>query len=255
MKWDVNSYQQQHNFVFQYGEAVSSMLQPRAGERILDLGCGSGELTAHIASSGAEVVGLDSSPEMIQAARAAYPEIEWVQASGTDFAFDQPFDAIFSNAALHWMHPPEDVVRCMAKSLKEGGRLIIEMGGQGNIRHLQTAMRNALLTVAGRVVDFERYYPTIGAYSTLLEAHNLSVRSAGLIPRPTVLQNGEHGLADWYRQFDAVALEGLSLELRNGVIEEAENSLRDRLFNEKQWTADYVRLRIAAIKDSSLSLI
>ncbi|HYE71933.1 MAG TPA: class I SAM-dependent methyltransferase, partial [Blastocatellia bacterium] len=122
MKWDSSLYDQKHAYVTKYGEGVLDLLNSQAGERILDVGCGTGHLTKKIAESGAEVVGIDSSAEMIEVARTTYPEINFVVADATDFSFDKPFDAIFSNAALHWVKPPEQAVICMSRALKSGGR-------------------------------------------------------------------------------------------------------------------------------------
>lgn len=139
MKWDSELYNQKHAFVFKYGEDLLALLDARPGERILDVGCGAGQLTAMIAASGADVTGMDSSPEMIATARAAYPEISFVIADASDFSFAEAakvYDAIFSNAALHWVERAEDAIVCMSKALKPGGRFVVEFGGKGNIANI-----------------------------------------------------------------------------------------------------------------------
>jgi trans-aconitate methyltransferase len=118
MKWDSSLYDQKHSFVFKYGEEVLALLNPQRGERILDVGCGTGHLTKLIVEAGAEVVGIDSSPEMIEAARAACPDINFVVADAANFSFTEPFDAVFSNAALHWVTEAEQAVVCIRCSTR-----------------------------------------------------------------------------------------------------------------------------------------
>lgn len=180
MQWDASLYQARHDFVFRYGEDVIELLQPRAGERILDVGCGTGELTARIAASGAQVVGLDSSPEMIAAARGRFSDAaRFVVADAADFAFDAPFDAIFSNAALHWVKDMEGAVVCMARALQPGGRFVVEMGGRGNIARLTAAIDGAVLAVTGAHAEHGRHYPAIGEYAALLEKQASKCRAPG----------------------------------------------------------------------------
>ncbi len=131
--WDANFYENQHNFVWQYGEDLLQLLNPQPGEVILDLGCGTGQLTAKIAQSGAEVIGIDSAVTMIDKARQNYPHLRFDVADACNFVVEQPLDAVFSNAALHWIQPPETAVRCIYQALKPGGRFVAEFGGKGNI--------------------------------------------------------------------------------------------------------------------------
>ncbi len=146
MKWNSSLYEQKHSFVFKYGEEVLALLNPQRGERILDVGCGTGHLTKLIAEAGAEVVGIDSSPEMVEAARVACPDINFVVADAADFSFTEPFDAVFSNAALHWVTEAKQAMVCMAQSLKQGGRFVVELGGKGNL----TAITGLLEKPSGR---------------------------------------------------------------------------------------------------------
>src|SRR5947209_12654662 len=124
--WDANLYDGHHAFVWQQGAALLELLAPRPGERILDLGCGTGHLTAQVAATGAEVVGLDLASTMIDQARRAYPQLRFVAGDARDLAFEQPFDAVLSNAALHWVKPPELVIACVARALRPGGRFVAE---------------------------------------------------------------------------------------------------------------------------------
>jgi trans-aconitate methyltransferase len=134
--WDAKQYQQRHSYVFQYGQAVLDLLAPQKGERILDLGCGSGQLTAAIADAGATVIGIDSSPEMLAEARAHYRAVEFRLGDAADFAMESPVDAVFSNAVLHWVKNAAGAAACIARVLKPSGRFVVEFGGQGTFSQL-----------------------------------------------------------------------------------------------------------------------
>jgi trans-aconitate methyltransferase len=252
MQWDSSLYQAKHDFVFKYGEDLIGLLEPRAGERILDVGCGTGELTARIAASGARATGLDSSVDMIAAARSRFadkaPALEFVVADAADFLFPEPFDAIFSNAALHWVEDVEGAVVCMARALKQGGRFVVEMGGRGNIAKLTSAIDAAMFAVTGTKAVHGRYYPAVGEYSSLLEKHGVEVESAWLFDRPTPLADGEHGLRNWILQFEQAVLKDCTDAQRTAIIAATEDALLDELFSDGRWVADYRRLRIVARK-------
>lgn len=248
MKWDTNLYDQKHSFVTKYGEDLLSLLDAKPGERILDVGCGSGHLTKQIADAGAEVIGLDSSPEMIATAQAAYPAINFIVADASDFSFDKPFDAIFSNAALHWVERAEQAIICMSRALKPGGRFVIEMGGKGNIGGIATALEQAIHQLHGREVKATNYFPAIGEYAALLEKHGIEVVSASLFDRPTKLEGGEDGLQNWIKMFRRELLADLTDTEQNAVFAEVKTALRNKLFNDGNWFADYRRLRITAYK-------
>jgi trans-aconitate 2-methyltransferase len=199
--WDPGLYQDQHSFVWQFGASLISTLHPQPGEHVLDLGCGTGQLTSEIARSGATVTGLDYSADMLAQARKNYPDLTFVLGDAAAFDFPRPFDAIFSNAALHWVKDAEGAVRSIAKALRPGGRFVAEFGGRGNIASVQAALR----AVLGRVADEQSpwYYPSIGEYTPLLERHGLEVRDASLFDRPTPLE-GEEGMENWLRMFHAI---------------------------------------------------
>ncbi len=248
MKWDTNLYDQKHSFVTKYGEDLLSLLDAKPGERILDIGCGSGHLTKLIADVGAEVTGLDSSQEMIATAQSAYPAINFVVADASDFAFAEPFDAIFSNAALHWVERAEEAIICMSQALKPGGRFVIEMGGKGNIAGIATELEKALKNLDGRQAKATNYFPSIGEYSALLENHGIEVVSALLFDRMTKLEGGEEGLENWIRMFRRELITDLSEDEKRTVVAEIKTALRNKLFKDGNWYADYRRLRILAFK-------
>jgi trans-aconitate methyltransferase len=245
--WDATLYDGKHGFVWQHGAALVELLTPRPGERILDLGCGTGHLTARIAEVGATVVGLDRSAEMLAQARAAYPRIEFVQGDAREFAFAKPFDAVFSNALLHWVRPPETVVRRVRDTLRPGGRFVAEFGGRGNVRAVIEALRVAAERVGVGAEPPAWYYPSVGEYSGLLEATGLEVRFAVLFDRPTPLE-GEAGLRDWVRMFAGGMLEGVPAERREEFLRAVEEAARPALFRDGGWVADYRRLRLVAVR-------
>jgi trans-aconitate 2-methyltransferase len=253
--WDAELYEARHGFVWRFGEGVVELLNPQPGERILDLGCGTGQLTAKIASSGADVVGLDASPAMIGQARQNYPKLRFVLADAAALPYENEFDAVFSNAALHWMLDRDAVASGIARALKQGGRFVAEFGGKGNIRTLERAIEKVTAKYHGGQVPPRRtYFPGVGEYAAVLEERGLEVRFAQLFDRPTPLE-GEDGMANWLRQFKWYYFEGLrpsQEDLRPGQQEEALREvieeLRPSLHTAEGWYVDYRRLRVSAFK-------
>lgn len=247
IRWDPRLYDARHGFVSRFGEALIELVAPQPGERILDVGCGTGDLARQLAERGAHVVGLDHSPEMIAEARARYPDLTFILGDATRFACAEPFDAVFSNAALHWIRPPEDAVRCIAAALKPGGRFVAEFGGKGNVAGIADGIRHARYALTGEDHPPTWFFPSIGEYASLLEAHGLEVRSAWLFDRPTPL-DGEAGLRDWLAMFAGEMLRGLAAEDKARVTALAERNLRQALYRDGQWFADYRRIRVIAVK-------
>jgi trans-aconitate methyltransferase len=246
-QWNSEKYDAQHSFVWRYGADVLRLLDPASGECILDLGCGTGHLTAQIAEKGARVVGVDSSAEMIATARANYPDLEFQAADAASLAFHSEFDAVFSNAVLHWVKDHDGVAFGVANALKHKGRFVAEFGGRGNIEVLLLGLREALRESAS-LEDFQPwFFPSISEYASLLERHGFNVSFAQLFARPTELQNGECGLREWLDTFVAPLLV-LSKEQWQAVCERTETLLRPLLFANGKWRLDYVRLRICAEK-------
>jgi len=248
--WDASLYDARHSFVSAYGEELVELLAPKAGETIIDLGCGTGQLTARIAESGANVLGLDASPEMVEQARRNHPTLAFEVVDATRFHLPAPCDAVFSNAALHWVKPPEAAVERIEAALRHGGRFVAEFGGHGNVRQILTEVRATIAAVLGRDPGDVNpwYFPSVGEYATLLERHSLEVRFAVLFDRPTPLEEGERGMVNWLRMFGQPCFALLPPADREPAMAETVERLRGALWREGQWTADYRRIRFTAMR-------
>jgi len=243
--WDAERYEGKHSYVWQFGAGLLDVLAPREGERILDIGCGTGQLTAEIASRGAQVVGLDSSTNMLGQARQNYPGQKFVLADATSFRFPEPFDAVFSNAALHWVKNAEAAVGSIALALRPGGRFVAEFGGKGNIASIMSALSDVFGAEADERCPW--LFPSIGEYASVLERNRLEVREASLFYRPTPV-DGEDGMENWLRMFCGRYFEGLGAESTQEKIRELVAILRPDRYRDGVWTLDYRRLRVAAVR-------
>jgi trans-aconitate methyltransferase len=244
-RWDVALYDQRHAFVWKEGEALLQLLAPRPGERILDLGCGTGHLTAQIAAAGAEVVGIDRAPSMIEEARRNYPGLRFALADARDFTFEEPFDAVLSNAVLHWVRPPEAAVACVRRALKPGGRFVAGFGGKRNVQQIVAALSEASRAAGGDAYADPWYFPGVAEYAAVLEAHGLEVVFASLFDRPTPLE-GEEGMRHWVAMFANDLLARIAEDRREAFMRKVEDRLRPSLYREGTWFADYRRLRVVA---------
>jgi trans-aconitate methyltransferase len=250
MKWDATLYDQSHSFVSKYGEGILSYLDPKSGETILDLGCGTGDLTNEIFLSGAKVIGVDSSNEMIPAARSKFPGIEFHQMDARYLEFDIQFDAIFSNAVLHWIPQKGMVIEKMYSVLKENGRIALEFGGKGNIQEMLKALRNTFMKRGyhkNAQIDFW-YFPSIGEYATELEKQNFTVVHAEHFARVTPLESNQ-GIKDWFLMFGEPFFIDIPFVEKEEILNEVQANLRATHFTGRIWNADYKRIRIVAIKN------
>lgn len=247
--WEATTYDEAMSFVSGYGEDIVKWLNPQKGERIVDFGCGTGDLASQIASYGAEVIGVDISPEMVERAQSKYPEITFQCTDGMNWRSEQTVDAVFSNAALHWMKDAEAAIRSMTSGLRSGGRLVVEFGGHGNVGAIVDAVHQTLVE-SGREDAFVMpwYFPTVGEYAAVLEKYGMEVRRAELFDRPTELQNGEKGMRDWIKMFGTAMFPQASESESDSWIHKASTRLEDKLYNAGKWIADYRRLRIVAVK-------
>ncbi|MGQ0485382.1 MAG: class I SAM-dependent methyltransferase [Hyphomicrobiales bacterium] len=242
--WSACAYEAHARFVSDLAGAVLEWLAPRPGERILDLGCGDGVLTAELARCGAIVTGVDVSDELLAAARARGLDIR--RMDGEALQFDAEFDAVFSNAALHWMTDAGAVVSGVRRALKPGGRFVAEFGGHGNVAAIVTAMRAVAMRRGGDVsLAGPWFFPSVDVYSGMLLKHGFDVRRIGLFPRPTPL---ETGMGAWLELFRKPFFAQFGSEAA-AVVAEVEDLLRPVLCDGRgNWTADYVRLRVEAVK-------
>ena len=243
--WDPLAYGKNAAFVHRLASGVLEWLAPKSAEHILDIGCGDGQLTERIAANGAVVVGIDSSPEMVAATREL--GITAVEASAESLPFkDQVFDAVFSNAALHWVRDHDATMSEVRRVLKPGGRFVAEMGGHGNVAAIRVAL-TAVLAIhnLGDPAHWENFFPTTKDYADRLARHGFQVQQIALMPRPTLL--AESGMAGWLRTFRRGVLDELPPEMRDSVVDETVALLAPFLCDDEgNWTADYVRLRFIA---------
>ncbi|MBN8760232.1 MAG: hypothetical protein BGO61_12390 [Thiobacillus sp. 65-69] len=245
MHWDAQRYLDRHGFIIERGRALVDLLDPQAGERILDLGCGTGDIAATIAARGAQVVGVDASPAMIDTARARFPALDFRVADAAALPFETEFDAVFSHAVLHWVLRADDAARAIARALKPGGRFVAEFGGYRNCAALETAFADALQRVARRDYRSPWRFPRLSGYAARLELHGLVVRAAWHFELPTPLK-GEDGLRQWILQFLPHHLDGLDAATREAVLAATETALRPTIWRDGAWQADYRRLRVVA---------
>lgn len=246
--WDAALYDGRFTFVWEYGGGLLDLLDPQPGERILDLGCGTGHLTRAIADHGAEAVGVDLSAEMIEQARRHYPDLSFAVADATHLTTDVPFDAVFSNAVLHWVSDPAAAIASIAAVLRVGGRLVAEFGGRGNVDTLVQATTDAIRAAGHDPGPNPWYFPSIGEYATLLEQHGLEPVQMALIDRPTKLDGGPEGLRLWLTMFAGSFFNGLAEADREAIIRDIEHRLRPVCFQDGHWYADYRRLRLVALR-------
>jgi len=250
MKWDTNLYDQKHDFVSKYGEEVIGLLSPKMGEEILDLGSGTGDLAEIIRQKGAVVTGIDNSKEMIEAARQKYPLIDFQVKSATSFSFDKKFDAVFSNAVLHWVLEKEKAVTQIYNCLKANGRFVAEFGGKGNVGHIVHALKTALIKNGYSEHSKKEiwYFPSLSEYASLLEQNNFRVIFATHFDRETLLKD-DNGIKNWLHMFGSSYLKGLSDKNIEIILDDTEKQLKATNYRDGKWYADYKRVRIVALKN------
>lgn len=249
MKWNAKLYDNKHSFVAKYGEDVLGWLAPQKDEDILDVGCGTGTLTEKITETGANVTGIDGSPEMIAKAKQAYHNIEFFVKDASNFSFDKKFDATFSNATFHWIKEQQNLLQCIYDVLKTGGRLVYEMGAKHNIQSIHNAVKQVLIEE-----DFQdntnievNYFSSAAEQATMLERVGFTVANILQFDRPTELV-GEDGMKNWIVQFAQAYFQNIPKEKAENIIDKAVAILKETNFENGKWYADYIRLRVKAIK-------
>ena len=243
--WDPDAYAEHARFVSDLGAPVVDLLAPKRGERVLDLGCGDGALTERLVAAGCRVVAVDSSPEQVWAALARGLDARILDAS--DLAFDQEFDAVFSNAVLHWIADADGVIGRVWSALKPGGRFVAEFGGAGCVASIRAAFTDAL---GRRGVDAAGldpwYFPTADEYRARLESRGFRVDLISIFPRPTPLPTD---VASCLRIFAQPFLTGVAPGDRAALVDEVRRLLEPTLLTpEGTWVVDYVRVRTAATR-------
>src|SRR5918994_2305565 len=239
--WDADRYQRQFGFVSGMAGDLVELLGPWTGEVVLDLGCGTGELAASIAAAGARVWALDSDPAMVAAARGRLGDDRVLLADGHAFALPEPVDAVFSNAALHWMPRPAEVIGRVRAALRPGGRFVAELGGAGNIEAILEALGTAMAEAGVPAPECPWYFPTPGQYATLLEAGGFRVARMEHFPRPTPPAGRSQGLADRVRMFGGQLTAAVPADRLGPVVAPAGELGAPRLYPDGPFISDYWR--------------
>ena len=242
--WDANKYNKHANFVSKLALPLIDLLEPKEGEKILDLGCGDGTLALEILKYGANVECVDLSQEMVKKAKEKGLDAKVM--SATNLSYTNKFDAIFSNAVLHWVKDAKLAVKNIAKALKSGGRFITEFGGEGNVKAIVDAMQEVFKNNK-EYKEFENpwYFPSVNEYKKLLEDEGFEVDYIKLIPRPTPIDD----ISNWLELFTNGLTKHLNKEQEQKFRDEVKKLLKPKLYNQKDgWVADYVRIRVKAVK-------
>jgi trans-aconitate methyltransferase len=247
--WDANLYDGKHSFVSEFGQDLIDMLSPKKGERILDIGCGTGDLANSLVQYEVDVTGIDKSDNMINQACIKYPHIRFFAKDVLELDDNETFDAVFSNATLHWIKEPEQALFRIYNSLKSGGRFVAEFGGQGNVQAITNELINQFHLADIEYEDkFPWYFPSIGEYTSLMERVGFRVTFACHFDRPTPL-DGDSGLKNWIKMFAGDMFIDVKESEKNQIIDNVDNNVRELLFQEGRWVADYKRIRVVGIKE------
>ncbi|MGH8773621.1 MAG: class I SAM-dependent methyltransferase [Jiangellaceae bacterium] len=242
-RWDTRTYDRDFAFVSAYGAELLEWLSAQPGETVLDLGCGTGELAGRIAEAGATVIGIDSDPAMVEAARQRLPDADVRVADAHDFTVESPVDAVFSNAALHWMPASVEVLGCVSDALRPGGRFVAEMGASGNVATVTAAVDEACREAGLAERSWPWFFPSPAQYAAMLEDSGLEIRELDFRDRPTRL-TGQDGLAGWLEMFAGAVV----ADVPGAVLDRAAEIARPALWRDGAWWADYRRLRFRAVK-------
>lgn len=253
MKWDASLYQNRHLFVADYGKELLNLVNRSAGQAILDLGCGTGQLTYELSRQGAEAIGCDASLEMIQMARENFPSLSFAVADGTALPFEGRFDTVFSNAVFHWIADQDALLKSVCRALKPGGVLVCEFGAKGNIEAIRAAF-SRVLARRGLTAKHRFFYPSSEEYAALLERHGFHADFVADFDRPTPFQGGETGMRNWIVQFFPDDLAPFSEVEREELLAETDRELKPILWDGTQWVGDYRRIRLRAVKRSDMFL-
>lgn len=248
MKWNADLYQNAHSYVAEYGKrSLFPYVNISKGEKILDLGCGTGVLTFELAANGAEVTGADSSEDMVKTAQKNYPEIKFMVADALDLPFNNYFDTVFSNAVFHWIKEAKLLLKNVNKALKQNGKLVCEFGAHNNIARIRNAFEESM-KVYGYEYHNPFYLPAGEEYSQLLADERFKIELLEDYDRPTPLKGGKEGMQNFVEQFFNEDFKRVKKADKEKILEKTEAALRKDLWNGEIWTADYRRIKVVAVK-------
>ncbi len=247
MQWNSHLYDHGQGFVTEYGKDLLHFIPTQGELSILDLGCGTGDLSAEIAKLHPQIQGIDASKEMIDAAKQKYPQLQFSVMDACELPFTNTFDLIFSNAVLHWIKAQDRLHQKIFAALKEGGLLICEFGAIGNIQSIFTCY-NQCIQKYGATFPSPFYFPTAQQHALMLEQQGFTIEKIYEFDRPTILPNGEQGLRQWVLQFFSADIQQYSQSQQEDILTCMENTLRPTAFNGESYSADYRRLRVIAHK-------
>lgn len=244
--WNAKNYTDNFKFVHKYGEDVVDLITVPQGSFVVDLGCGNGALSEKLKEKGFEVIGIDSSEQMIEKAASLHPDIEFMLGDACKFELSKKADAIFSNAVFHWINDQAALVENIADNLKSGGELVFEFGGKGCAQTIHSALAKSFEKY-GKNYKNEFNFKSIGEFAPLLEKYGFRVEFATLFDRPTE-QNGDDGLENWINMFCLSVFDDIDNQTKNNIIKNAVEICKPSLFKDGKWFVDYVRLRMKAVK-------
>lgn len=245
MKWDSTLYDKKHDFVAEYGKGLLEFVPQNAKQTILDLGCGTGTLTAQLAKLCNKVVGMDASQSMIDKAKEEFSKLEFKVCDALALPFEGEFDVVFSNAVFHWIRDHDVLLKNIHKALKPQGVLVCEFGASGNIAAIENAFAETCHNL-GYGYEAKFNFPTVEDFGDLLEKRGFVIDRIYDYDRPTALKDGEQGLVNWMKQFFVSELEVMPGQIQAMVFEKVEGLTRETLWNGEEWVADYRRLRAIA---------
>ena len=250
-KWDTKLYNEKYSFVYDYGKSLIKLLDPKKNDRILDLGCGSGQLTFKINELSKETIGIDKSVEMIADAKLRYEKVDFQVCDAENFRFKNKFDSIFSNATLHWIKNYKNVIKCMYDNLKFNGKIVLEFGGKNNVKTIINQLRKSLKKRGYlKQSNIELwYFPSVEEYSKELESFGFKVVLAESFDRKTELVNQQNGIKDWISMFANSFFTDVNLTHIEEIKSEVQENIKAKCFINGKWFADYKRIRFVAIKN------
>ncbi|MEK3934917.1 methyltransferase domain-containing protein [Sporosarcina sp. FSL W7-1349] len=247
--WNAHLYDGKHRFISNYGTDLIEVLAPRQGEKILDLGCGTGDLANRLHGLGVDVIGVDKSENMVTQAKKKYPAIPFEVRDATNLGFTEEFDAVFSNAVLHWIRTPKEALQSIQESLQLKGRFVAEFGAKGNVQTITDEIQRQLKAAGyeDHAKRFPWYFPSIAEYTALMEDVGFQVELAQHFERPTPLE-GISGMKNWIEMFGSSFFEGISEVEKEKILDAVVQHLKEKLYIDGVWIADYQRIRIVGIR-------